>query len=101
MPAPAAASVVAGQCPLSGGGFNGSAQHLLGLVEGVAHGYIADMVYGSAEGGAVGALEGRVKCCSDCPRPRSAEQDWRSANRDAPWRHRTGATSESFGSAET
>src|SRR5215813_3693761 len=85
----------------SRGGFNRSAQHLLVLVDqGVAHGDLTDMVHGSAEGGAVGALEEWVKCCSDLAGPGSAEQDWGSANRDAPWRHRAGAARESFGRAQ-
>ena len=42
----------------------------------------------------------RVKCCSDLPGTGSEEQDWRSANCDAPWRHRAGAAPESFGSAQ-
>src|SRR6185437_15285820 len=67
---------------------------------GGAHGDIADMVHGSAEGGAVGALEERVKCCSDLPGTGSKEQDWRSANCDAPWRHRAGVAPKSFGSAQ-
>jgi len=67
------------------------------LSGGGAHGYITDMVHGSAEGAAVGSLEEWVKCCSDCPGTGSEEQDWRSANCDAPWRHRAGASS---GSAE-
>jgi len=37
-----------------------------------------------------GALEERVKCCSDLPGTGSEEQDWRSANCDAPWRNRAG-----------
>src|SRR5260370_13255319 len=58
------------------------------------------MVHGDAEGRAVGALEERVKCCSDRPGTGSEEQDWRSANCDAPWRNRAGAPPESFGSAK-
>ena len=61
--------------PLSRGGFNRSAQHLLVLLDqGVAHGDITDMVHGSAEGGAVGALEEWVEWCSDLAGPGSAEQ---------------------------
>src|SRR3982074_2907985 len=84
-------------CPVYPGGFNGSAQHLLILLDQeVAHGDITDMVHGDAEGRAVGALEERVKCCSDLPGPGSEEQDWRSANCDAPWRNRAGAPPESL-----
>jgi acyl-CoA dehydrogenase len=87
--------------PTEVGGFNGSAQHLLILLDQeVAHGDITDMVHGDAEGRAVGALEERVKCCSDLPGTGSEEQDWRSANCDAPWRNRAGAPPESFGSAK-
>ena len=89
------------KCLLLGGGFHRSAQHLLILLDqGVAHGDITDMVHGSAEGGAVGALEEWVKCCSDLTGIGSEEQDWRSANCDAPWRHRAGAAPKSFGSAQ-
>jgi hypothetical protein len=85
-----------------GGGFNKSAQHLLVLLDqGVAHGDIADMVFGSTEGGAVGSLEEWGKCCSDLAGTGSEEQDWRSANCDAPWRHRACTAPESFGSAQT
>src|SRR5215813_330830 len=85
----------------SGGGFNRSAQHLLVLLDqGVAHGDVTDMVHGGAESGAVGALEEWVECCSDLPDTGSEEQDWRSANCDAPWRHRAGAAPESFGRAQ-
>src|SRR5262249_8451063 len=50
-------------CPLSGGGFNRSAQHLLILRgEEVCHGDVADLVHGSAEGRAVGAMEEWAKC---------------------------------------
>jgi hypothetical protein len=56
--------------------------------------------WSDAEGRAVGALEERVKCCSDLPGTGSEEQDWRSANCDAPWRNRAGAPPESFGSAK-
>ena len=87
-------------CPVYPGGFNGSAQHLLILLDQeVSHGDITDMVHGDAEGRAVGALEGRVKCCSDLAGPGSEEQDGRSANCDAPWRNRAGVPPESFGSA--
>ena len=49
---------------LLGGGFNRSAQHLLILRgEEVCHGDVADLVHGSAEGRAVGAMEERAKCC--------------------------------------
>src|SRR5262245_59074460 len=58
------------------------------------------MVHGGAESGAVGALEEWVECCSDLPGPGSEEQDWRSANCDAPWRHHAGAAPESFGRAQ-
>src|SRR3979409_1107519 len=89
------------RCPFREGGFNGSAQHLLILLDQeVAHGDITDMVHGDAEGRAVGALEERVKCCSDLPGTGSEEQDWRSANCDAPWRNRAGAPPKSFGSAK-
>src|SRR6266403_2659943 len=81
-----------GRCPLTSGGFNGSAQHLQILLDQeVADGDITDMVHGDAEGRAVGALEERVKCCRDLPGTGSEEQDWRSANCDAPWRNRAGA----------
>jgi hypothetical protein len=54
------------ECPLSGGGFNRSAQHLLILRDDeVCHGDIADLVHGSAEDRAVGAMEERAKCCGD------------------------------------
>ena len=47
-----------------GGGFNRSAQHLLILRgEEVCHGDVADLVHGSAESRAVGAMEERAKCC--------------------------------------
>src|SRR3982074_781531 len=72
-------------CPVYPGGFNGSEQTLLILLDQeVAHGDITDMVHGDAEGRAVGTLEERVKCCSDLPGTGSEEQDWRSANCDAP-----------------
>src|SRR5262245_37886569 len=88
-------------CPFSEGGFNRSAQHLLILLDReVGDGDITDMVHGRAEGGAVGALEEWVKCCSDLAGPGSEKQDWRCAHCDAPWRHRTGAAAESFGSAQ-
>src|SRR5688572_20202163 len=90
-------SFAQGGMSASGGGFNRSTQHLLVLLnQGVAHGDITDMVHGSAEGGAVGALEEWVKCCSDLPGTGPEEQDWRSANCDAPWRHLAGAAPESF-----
>ena len=59
----------------------------------------ADMLHGNAEGGAVGALEEWVKCWRDLSGTGSEKQNWRSANCDAPWRHRAGAASASFGSA--
>src|SRR6476646_8554506 len=58
------------------------------------------MVHGSAEVGAVGALEEWIKCCSDLPCTGSEEQDWRSANCNATWRNRAGTTPESFGSVK-
>ena len=43
--------VMSAVCPLYPGVFNGSAQHLLILLDqGVAHGDITDMVHGSSEG---------------------------------------------------
>ena len=49
---------------ISPGGFNRSAQHLLILRgEEVCHGDVADLVLGSAESRAVGAMEERAKCC--------------------------------------
>ena len=54
------------ECLLLRGGFNRSAQHLLILRdEEVCHGDIADLVHGSAEDRAVGAMEERAKCCGD------------------------------------
>src|ERR1700688_1569537 len=48
------------RCPLYPGGFNRSAQHLLILRgEEVCHGDVTDLVHGSAEGRAVGAMEER------------------------------------------
>ena len=51
----------------------------------------------------MGALEGRVKVLQRLPRALDRRNKTGSVlpDRDAPWRHRTGATSESFGSAET
>lgn len=84
------------------GGFNESAQHHLILLDrGVGNGDVTDMVHGSTEGRAVGALEEWVECCGDLPSPGSEEQDWRSAHRDASRRHRAGAAAKSFGSVKT
>src|SRR5262245_19717177 len=64
--------------PLSGGGFNRSAQHLLILRgEEVCHGDVADLVHGSAEGRAVGAMEEWAKCCGHLAGVGKEEQDWR------------------------
>jgi hypothetical protein len=61
---------------LGGSGFNRSAQHLLILRdEEVCHGDIADLVHGSAEGRAVGAMEERAKCCGDRAGAGKEEQD--------------------------
>ena len=66
------------QCPLSGGGFNGSAQHLLILRdEEVGHGDVTDLVHGGAEGRAVGALEERAECCGYLAGAGKEEQDRR------------------------
>src|SRR5262245_16822949 len=66
------------RCPLSGGGFNRSAQHLLILRgEEVCHGDVADLVHGSAEGRAVGAMEEWAKCCGHLAGVGKEEQDWR------------------------
>src|SRR5208282_2888031 len=60
------------------GGFNRSAQHLLILRgEEVCHGDITDLVHGSAEGRAVGAMEERAKCCGHLAGAAKEEQDRR------------------------
>src|SRR5580693_9062507 len=60
------------------GGFNRSAQHLLILRgEEVCHGDVADLVHGSAEGRAVGAMEERAKCCGHLAGAGKEEQDRR------------------------
>ena len=65
-------------CPEFGGGFNRSAQHLLILRgEEVCHGDITDLVHGSAEGRAVGAMEKRAKCCGHLAGAGKEEQDRR------------------------
>jgi len=63
---------------LLGGGFNRSAQQLLILRgEEVCHGDVADLVQGSAESRAVGAMEERAKCCGHLPGAGKEEQDRR------------------------
>jgi hypothetical protein len=85
-----------------GGSFNGSAQHLLILFDQeVADGDITDMVHGSSKGRVVGALEERIKAARDLPRAGSEEQDWRSANCDAPWRNRAARSERSRTRAAT
>src|SRR5262245_25033149 len=65
-------------CPVRPGGFNRSAQHLLILRgEEVCHGDVADLVHGSAEGRAVGAMEEWAKCCGHLAGVGKEEQDWR------------------------
>src|SRR4029077_19594532 len=60
------------------GGFNRSAQHLLILRgEEVCHGDVADLVHGSAESRAVGAMEEWAKCCGDLAGAGKEEQDGR------------------------
>ena len=57
---------------------NRSAQHLLILRgEEVCHGDITDLVHGSAEGRAVGAMEKRAKCCGHLAGAGKEEQDRR------------------------
>src|SRR4029077_16728962 len=60
------------------GGFNRSAKHLL-IVRGeeVCHGDVTDLVHGSAEGRAVGAMEERAKCCGHLAGAGKEEQDRR------------------------
>src|SRR5262245_23608666 len=66
------------ECRVLGGGFNRSAQHLLILRgEEVCHGDVADLVHGSAEGRAVGAMEEWAKCCGHLAGVGKEEQDWR------------------------
>src|SRR6516162_5608478 len=61
-----------------GGGFNRSAQHLLILRgEEVCHGDVADLVHGSAESRAVGAMEERAKCRGHLAGAGKEEQDRR------------------------
>src|SRR5262245_8970393 len=87
--------------PLSGGGFNWSAQHLLILLdEEVADGDVTDIVYGEAEGRTLGALEERTKCVSHLPGAGKEEQDRRPADRGSQWRDRSGAASQSCGGVE-
>src|SRR5215472_16736216 len=65
-------------CPLCPGGFNRSAQHLLILRgEEVCHGDVADLVHGSSEGRAVGAMEEWAKCCGHLAGVGKEEQDRR------------------------
>ena len=64
--------------PLYPGGFNRSAQHLILRGEEVCHGDVADLVHGSAESRAVGAMEERAKCCGDLSRGR-----WKGRTRPA------------------
>jgi len=60
------------------GGFNRSAQHLLILRgEEVCDGDVADLVHGSAESRAVGAMEEWAKCCGDLAGAGKEEQDGR------------------------
>src|ERR1700683_3717460 len=60
------------------GGFNRSAQHLLILRgEEVCHGDVTDLVHGSTEGRAVGAMEERTKCCGHLAGAGKEEQDRR------------------------
>src|SRR6478672_7258467 len=59
-------------------GFNRSAQHLLILRgEEVCDGDVADLVHGSAESRAVGAMEEWAKCCGDLAGAGKEEQDGR------------------------
>ena len=61
-----------------GADFNRSAQHLLILRgEEVCHGDVADLVHGSAESRAVGAMEERAKCCGHLAGAGKEEQDRR------------------------
>src|SRR4029077_19615481 len=61
-----------------GGGFNRSAQHLLILRgEEVCDGDVADLVHGSAESRAVGAMEEWAKRCGDLAGAGKEEQDGR------------------------
>src|SRR5215470_14348481 len=89
------------RCPLLGGGFNWSAQHLLILLdEEVANGDVTDIVHGEAEGRTLGALEERTKCVGHLPGAGKEEQDRRPADCSSPWRDRAGATPQSCGSVE-
>jgi hypothetical protein len=64
-------------CRRSGGGFNGSAQHLLLLRgEEVCDGDVTNLVHGSVEGRAVGAME-RAKYCGHLTGAGKEEQDRR------------------------
>src|SRR6476659_1379442 len=65
-------------CALKVCGFNRSAQHLLILRgEEVCDGDVADLVHGSAESRAVGAMEEWAKCCGDLAGAGKEEQDGR------------------------
>jgi hypothetical protein len=69
---------IAGQYPLWAGGFNWSAQHLP-ILRGkeMFHGDVTDLIHGSAEGRAVGAMEERAKCCGHLAGAGKEEQDRR------------------------
>src|SRR6187431_1763155 len=89
-------------CPLLGGEFNGSAQHLLILLDGeVSHADVTDIVHLEAEGRTVGAVEERTKRVGHLPGAGKEEQDRRPADRGSPWRCGAGATSQSCCGVET
>src|SRR4051795_11777962 len=78
------------------GEFNGSAQHLLILLDGeVSHANVTDIIHLEAEDRTVGAVEERTKRVGHLPGAGKEEQDRRPADRGSPWRCGAGATSQS------